>query len=107
MRSTIKITIAGVTIAPLVAVPALSAEAAITPAPAAPAAPAAEAAAKGPSVAARSAYLWDSGAKKTRWTKSPDTRRPVASITKVMTAMGRRVSGLLVHRVFLAPLSQR
>ncbi|MBO2452432.1 D-alanyl-D-alanine carboxypeptidase [Actinomadura barringtoniae] len=68
------------------AAPALSAsasaEAATTPAPAVPAA-----AAKGPSVAARSAYLWDSGAKKTRWTKSPDTRRPVASITKVMTAM--------------------
>lgn len=39
-----------------------------------------------PSVTARSAAVWDRGAHVWRYRKAADTRRPVASITKVMTA---------------------
>ncbi|MFC9976020.1 D-alanyl-D-alanine carboxypeptidase family protein [Spirillospora sp. NPDC127200] len=69
-RWTGRCAIAVVTTAPLVAVPALTAEAAAGPA----------------GVGAKSAYLWDIGGKKTRWNRAADTRRPIASITKVMTA---------------------
>ena len=44
-------------------------------------------AAAGPSgVAAKGAFLLDSGTGKTMWGKAPDTRRQMASTTKVMTA---------------------
>jgi serine-type D-Ala-D-Ala carboxypeptidase (penicillin-binding protein 5/6) len=38
-------------------------------------------------VAAKSAYLYDSTAGKTLWSRSPDTKLPIGSITKVMTAL--------------------
>jgi D-alanyl-D-alanine carboxypeptidase (penicillin-binding protein 5/6) len=38
-------------------------------------------------IAAKSAYLFDSTAGRTLWTRSADTKRPVGSITKVMTAL--------------------
>ncbi|MFG2000015.1 D-alanyl-D-alanine carboxypeptidase family protein [Spirillospora sp. NPDC048911] len=81
MRWTTRTTVAVVVTAPLVTIP-ISAEAA----PAAPLAPASAAA--GPAgVAAKSAFLYDSGTRKTRWSRAADTRRPIASITKLMTAM--------------------
>lgn len=44
-------------------------------------------AAAGPSgVAAKSAVLWDATVGKTLWTRLPDTKRPIGSITKTMTA---------------------
>lgn len=57
-------------------------------------------AAAGPSgVAAKSAYLFDSTAKKYRWSRAADTRRPIASITKVMTAIVVLRSGRLDRKV--------
>ncbi|WP_242587481.1 serine hydrolase [Streptomyces sp. MST-110588] len=45
-------------------------------------------AAGGPSgVRAKGAYLLDSGANRPLWSKAADTRRPMASTTKIMTAM--------------------
>ncbi|MET7905003.1 serine hydrolase [Streptomyces sp. NPDC005355] len=45
-------------------------------------------AAAGPSgIRAKSAYLLDSGANRQLWTKAADTKRPMASITKIMTAV--------------------
>lgn len=45
-------------------------------------------AAGGPSgIRAKSAYLLDSGANRQLWTKDADTKRPMASITKLMTAV--------------------
>ncbi|WP_067463002.1 D-alanyl-D-alanine carboxypeptidase family protein [Actinomadura macra] len=67
--------------APLVAVPAG------LPAPSL-AAPTANAAVAGPAgVGAKSAFLYDDGAKKTKWSRAATTKRPIASITKVMTAL--------------------
>ncbi|WP_231331350.1 D-alanyl-D-alanine carboxypeptidase family protein [Actinomadura graeca] len=63
--------------APLVALPAAPSQAA----------PAARAAAGPAGVAAKSAYLFDSGTRKTRWSRAATTKRPIASITKVMTAL--------------------
>ncbi|MQY05331.1 D-alanyl-D-alanine carboxypeptidase family protein [Actinomadura macrotermitis] len=48
-------------------------------------------------VHARSAYLAEDG--RTRWARRPDTRRPVASITKVMTAVVVLRAGHLDRRV--------
>ncbi|MFP3967930.1 serine hydrolase [Actinomadura fulvescens] len=78
-RWTTRTTIAAVVTAPLVTIP-VTAQAAPAPPPASTAA--------GPrGVAAKSAYLFDSGTRKTRWSRAADTRRPIASLTKVMTAM--------------------
>ncbi|GAA2923662.1 serine hydrolase [Streptomyces thioluteus] len=57
----------------------------------------AEAAAGPPGIAARGAYLLDSGANKTLWGKDADVARPIASTTKIMTAvvaLDGRPSGL-------------
>ncbi|GDY51492.1 hypothetical protein SVIO_021150 [Streptomyces violaceusniger] len=45
-------------------------------------------AARGPSeVSAKGAYLLDNGTNKQLWAKAADTKRPMASTTKLMTAM--------------------
>ncbi|MQY02393.1 D-alanyl-D-alanine carboxypeptidase family protein [Actinomadura macrotermitis] len=62
--------IAGVLTVPLVVAPALTADAAAGPA----------------GVAAKGAMLFDSGAKKIKWSRNADVKRPMGSITKVMTA---------------------
>jgi D-alanyl-D-alanine carboxypeptidase (penicillin-binding protein 5/6) len=66
-----------------VAAPVTSAQAA----PAHRAAPAAQAAAGPSGISAKGAYLLDSGANKKLWSKGPDTKRQMASITKLMTAV--------------------
>ncbi|WP_026314056.1 D-alanyl-D-alanine carboxypeptidase family protein [Actinomadura flavalba] len=50
-----------------------------------PASPA-PAAAPAPAVGAKSAYLWDATANRAHWAKAPHVRRPIASLTKMMTA---------------------
>ncbi|KAB2343031.1 D-alanyl-D-alanine carboxypeptidase family protein [Actinomadura rudentiformis] len=84
-RWTTRATVAVVVTAPIVTIP-VSAEASPASVPAV-AAPPASAAAGPRGVAAKSAYLFDSGTRKTRWSRAADTRRPIGSITKVMTAM--------------------
>ncbi|MBW8480944.1 D-alanyl-D-alanine carboxypeptidase family protein [Actinomadura parmotrematis] len=67
-----RVAVAGAVTLPLVAVPAL----------------AADAAAAGPSgVNAKSAILFDSGTRKVKWGRAVDTKRPIGSITKLMTAV--------------------
>ncbi|MFI0445086.1 D-alanyl-D-alanine carboxypeptidase family protein [Actinomadura sp. 6N118] len=82
MRWTTRAAVAVVVTVPMVTIP-VSAEAT----PSTTAEPSASAAAGPRGVAAKSAYLFDSGARKTRWSRAADTRRPIASITKMMTAM--------------------
>jgi D-alanyl-D-alanine carboxypeptidase (penicillin-binding protein 5/6) len=50
-------------------------------------------------VAAKSAYLYDSTAGKTLWSRSPDTKLPIGSITKVMTALVVIKSGHLDRKL--------
>lgn len=75
MRTATRCTIAAVTAAPLVAAPALLAEAA------------ADVVAGPARVGARSAFLLDLGTGRPLWARAADTRRPIGSITKVMTAL--------------------
>ncbi|QLH20419.1 D-alanyl-D-alanine carboxypeptidase family protein [Streptomyces sp. Rer75] len=67
---------------------ALAVAAPVASAQAAPAAAPAAQAAAGPSgISAKGAYLLDNSANKKLWSKSPDTKRQMASITKLMTAV--------------------
>ncbi|WP_131739225.1 D-alanyl-D-alanine carboxypeptidase family protein [Actinomadura roseirufa] len=77
VRSTVRAT---VLTAVLIAV--LTAAALVVPAPAS-----ASARSAGPAVAARSGLLYDLAARRTLWSRAADTVRPIASITKVMTAL--------------------
>ncbi|MFF7654820.1 D-alanyl-D-alanine carboxypeptidase family protein [Streptomyces sp. NPDC007983] len=66
---------------------ALAVAAPVASAQAAPAAPAAQTAAGPSGIRAKGAYLLDNSANKKLWSKSPDTKRQMASITKLMTAV--------------------
>ncbi|MCP2338378.1 D-alanyl-D-alanine carboxypeptidase family protein [Actinomadura rupiterrae] len=86
-------TVAALTAAPLLTV-------AGTAAHAAPAAGPDTWAAAGPAgVAAKSAYLYDVSAKKARWARADKVRRPIGSMTKVMTAYTVLNSGVSLDKV--------
>lgn len=74
-------------VAVIAATAALAVAAPVASAQAAPAAPAAQAAAGPSGIGAKGAYLLDNSANKKLWSKGPDTKRQMASITKLMTAV--------------------
>ncbi|MFC4907848.1 D-alanyl-D-alanine carboxypeptidase family protein [Actinomadura gamaensis] len=92
-RLAVRCTVAALTAAPLLTVAGTAADAAPAPGPDTWAAGA-------PSgVAAKSAYLYDVSAKKARWARADKTRRPIGSMTKVMTAYTVLNSGISLDKV--------
>ena len=79
--------------APASAVPAASAAPAANAVPAASAAPAAAAASSPAGVGARSAAVENAANGRLLWSRGLNTERPMASITKVMTALRRDQGG--------------